>query len=94
MEDYLRAILEPILTRKEDLVIGRSEDTGGTLLTISVSKYDVGRIIGKQGETIKAMRLLLHVFGMQQGIKISIKVLEPEGGRFAPRAAAPALTAN
>jgi predicted RNA-binding protein YlqC (UPF0109 family) len=53
----------------------------GILLTITVSPRDMGRVIGKAGAHIQAMRTLMHMFGLVNSAKISLKVLEPKGGK-------------
>lgn len=77
MEKYLEAILSPLLLEPQELKITRSDDEMGVLLTVGIAQPDMGRVIGKAGETIKAIRLLMHIFGAQQKARVSLKVLEP-----------------
>ena len=77
MKDYLDNIIRPLLTKPEALMVEESEDERGRLLSISIAKADMGRIIGKGGETISAVRTLVHTAGSQQGLRVSVKVLEP-----------------
>ena len=50
----------------------------GTLLTIYVNSKDLGVLIGRSGDTIKAVRRLARVVGMANNEKVSIKVNEPD----------------
>ena len=73
--DYLRALITPLLIEPQALVITQSEDDMGVLLSVNVSKKDMGRIIGKSGEAIKSIRVLTRIAGTPN--RVSVKVLEP-----------------
>ena len=51
----------------------------GVLLTLTVAREDMGKIIGREGATAKAIRSLLHVVGMTESARISLKINEPDG---------------
>lgn len=82
LEDYLKAVVEPILMEPEQLKIVRTQDQMGVLLTVDVSKNDMGRIIGRSGETAKSLRTLMRVVGSMNQAKVSIKINEPQGSRY------------
>lgn len=77
MKEYLTSLLQPILDNPELLTITESNDDQGELLSVKVSKTDMGRVIGKEGQTIKIVRTFIHMIGARQGKNISIKILEP-----------------
>lgn len=84
-ESYLISILQPLLRNPEVAKIVRSQEEGGTItLTATFAKGDMGSVIGKSGETIKAIRYLLKVVGNRQGNKVVVKVTEPDGSPFQP----------
>ncbi len=78
-EQYLTNIITPLLKSPGDFSVVTSSDDMGTLLTISISKEDMGGIIGKAGETAKAIRLLLRIVGIRNQARVSMKINEPEG---------------
>ena len=47
-----------------------------TVLELRVSKEDYGKIIGKQGRTIKALRTLVSASCAKHGLKFSLEVVE------------------
>lgn len=81
MKEYLKAVLVPLLDNPESLLISESTDEQGKLLTVSVSKVDMGRVMGKEGETIKSVRRLIRAGGLRVKESVSVKVLEPEENR-------------
>jgi hypothetical protein len=51
----------------------------GVLMTLDVNKDDMGKIIGREGNTAKAIRTLLRVVGMKNNSRVNLKINEPEG---------------
>lgn len=74
---FLRYVLESLVEDKDVLVIDAKEDELGILLTVSVSDKDMGKLIGKGGQTVKALRTLLRIIGGNAKKRVNLKVLEP-----------------
>jgi len=53
----------------------------GVLITLKVDPADMGKIIGRDGQTAKAIRSLLRVVGIKNNARVNLKIEEPEGGR-------------
>jgi hypothetical protein len=53
----------------------------GVLITLTVNPADMGKIIGRSGNTAKAVRTLLRVIGMKNNARVNLKINEPEGGK-------------
>ncbi len=74
---FLQAVLNAIVEDKDQLHIEAKEDDLGILLTVSVSDRDMGKLIGKGGQTVRALRTLLRVLGSSLNKRINMKILEP-----------------
>lgn len=61
-KDFLTLIVEALVINKEDIVIEQKEDELGTLVTLKVNKEDMKTIIGREGNTISAIRTVLRVY--------------------------------
>ena len=82
--DFLQFVLESLVDDRDELnVEGRIDDLG-ILLTVQVSERDMGKLIGKGGQTVKALRTLIRVIGGNSSQRINIKVLEPENSTHSP----------
>lgn len=79
-QEFLEFLVKLIVTNPEEVVVTRTVDDLGVLITLKVSKDDMGRIIGKEGQTAKAIRTLLRVIGSRNNQRVNMKILEPEGG--------------
>ena len=76
---YLINIVSPLVNDQGALKVEHTTDERGTLLTLSVGRFDMGRIIGKEGNTALAIRTLLRQYGGATKQVISLKINEPEG---------------
>ncbi len=80
-KEFLEYVVKSLVENPNDVKIDRTVDEMGVLLTLSVNPADMGKIIGRQGNTAKAIRTLLRVVGMKNNARVNLKVNEPEGGR-------------
>ena len=81
MEDkaFLEYVVKALVEYPNDVKVDRVVDEMGVLITLSVNKNDMGKIIGRQGNTAKAIRTLLRVIGMKNNARVNLKINEPEG---------------
>lgn len=84
---FLEYVVKALVDNPNDVKIKRTVDEMGVLLTLSVHKDDMGKIIGRSGATAKAIRTILRVVGMKNEARVNLKIEEPEGSDrgFAPR---------
>ena len=74
---FLKYVLEAIVDDVSALHIESKIDELGILLTVQVSENDMGKLIGKGGQTVKALRTLLRIIGGNAQQRINVKILEP-----------------
>ena len=90
-EQFLDFVVKALVEHPESVKITRTVDEMGVLMTLDVNAEDMGKIIGREGNTAKAIRTLLRVVGMKNNARVNLKINEPEGGmRERPVAAASA----
>jgi hypothetical protein len=79
MQDILQFILKNITTVPDDVKIEVQEEEGTSNYIVTVNPADVGRIIGKEGKVIKAIRTIMRVIAIQRGVHIRISVVSENG---------------
>ncbi len=79
-QQFLEYVIKALADHPDDVKINRTVDEMGVLLTLSVHKDDMGKIIGRSGATAKAIRTILRVVGMKNDARVNLKIEEPEGG--------------
>lgn len=77
---FLDYVVKALVDNPNDVKITRTVDEMGVLLTLDVNAADMGKIIGRMGNTAKAIRTLLRVVGMKNNSRVNLKISEPEGG--------------
>lgn len=77
---FLDYVIKALVDNPEAVKINRTVDEMGVLLTLVVDPADMGKIIGRDGNTAKAIRTLLRVVGMKNNARVNLKINEPDGG--------------
>jgi len=80
-KQFLENLVKALVDHPEAVNINRTVDEMGVLLTLDVHADDMGKIIGRSGNTAKAIRTLLRVVGMKHEARVNLKINEPEGGK-------------
>lgn len=77
--DFVEFVVKSIVDYPEQVEITRTIDELGVLITLKVAKDDMGKVVGRSGQTAKAMRVLLRLVGSQESNRVNLKILEPDG---------------
>lgn len=79
-QSFVEYVVKSIVGNPDKVSVSRRVDEMGVLLELSVDPEDMGKIIGKDGRTAKAIRTLLRVLGAQNQSRVNLKIMEPAGG--------------
>ena len=77
--DFIEFVVKQIVSFPDDVVATQTIDDLGVLIKLKVNKEDMGKIIGKSGQTAKALRVLLRMMGAKSDARYNLKIVEPEG---------------
>ena len=88
-QEFLEFVVKGLVEHAEDVKINRTVDEMGVLLTLDLHGDDMGKVIGRSGNTAKAIRTLLRVVGMKHNARVNLKINEPPGGMRAAQEGAP-----
>ncbi len=80
-QEFIEFIVKAIVDNPDKVRTERTIDERGVLITLYVDPSDMGKVIGKEGRTAKAIRTLLKVLGAKNEARVTMKIVEPEGGR-------------
>ena len=83
-QQFLEYVVKSLVDNPDAVKVRRTVDEMGVLLTLSVHKDDMGKIIGRSGATAKAIRTVLRVVGMKNEARVNLKIEEPEGSDRVP----------
>lgn len=79
-KEFVSYVVKAIVDNPNDVLIERTVDEMGVLITLQVNPRDMGYVIGKSGSTAKAIRSLLRIVGARNNARVNLKILEPEQG--------------
>ena len=78
-KEFVEYVVKALVDNVEKVSVERRVDEMGVLITLSVDPLDMGKVIGRDGATAKALRTLLRVVGMKNNARVNLKINEPEG---------------
>lgn len=81
--EFIKTVLAMLVEDKDELHVDARVDELGVLITVKVSERDMGKLIGKSGQTIKSIRTLLRTIGGASNQRVNLKVLEPNAAAAA-----------
>lgn len=80
-QEFLELVAKAVVAHPEDVVVERTVDERGVLLTLKINPEDMGYIIGRRGNTAQAIRTLLKIVGAKNNARVNLKIYEPEGSQ-------------
>ncbi len=88
MKEFVEYIVKNLVDNPDKVVIKEIGGTQTIILELSVEKSDIGKIIGKRGKTINAIRTLLMSVASRNGIRVNLEIMEDDAEEGATPAAA------
>lgn len=80
-QEFVEFVVKSLVDHPETVKTDRTVDEMGVLISLHLGPEDMGQVIGRQGQTAKALRTLLRVVGAKHKARVNLKIVEPEGGR-------------
>ncbi len=80
-QEFVEYIVRGIVNNPDDVSTERIVDERGVLITLHINPEDMGYVIGRQGQTARAVRTLLKIVGAKENARVNLKIYEPEGSR-------------
>ncbi len=80
-QEFVEYIVKAIVSHPEDVSTERKIDERGVLLALKINPADMGFVVGRKGQTARAIRTLLKIIGAKNNARINLKIEEPEGGQ-------------
>lgn len=84
-QEFVEFVVKSLVNVPDEVSTTRTVDEMGVLLTLKVNPADMGVVIGKQGQTARALRTLLRVVGAKNNARVNLKIEEPAGSTHVMR---------
>ncbi len=76
--DQLAGVVRSIVDEPEAVRVEEIEEEDAIVLQVEVAPEELGRVIGRQGRTVRSLRALLEVRGAETGEYYEVEIVEPE----------------
>ena len=83
-QQFLEYVIGQLASKPEAIKIVRTVDEMGVLFTVDLDRDDMAKIIGKQGQTAKAIRQILRIIGFNNKVRATMKINDPNDTRPPP----------
>ena len=76
MREAVENLVKMLVAEPDAVEVGESEDRGATRISVRVAQGDMGKLIGRDGRTIRALRSILHAASQKRGHRFVLDVVE------------------
>jgi predicted RNA-binding protein YlqC (UPF0109 family) len=76
MRETVEMIVKSLVDDAESVDIRETDHNTTSVIEIRVAQEDMGKIIGKQGRTVRALRSLAHVVGVKKKKRFVLEIVE------------------
>jgi uncharacterized protein len=78
MQAFLEYVVKGLVQKPEAVTVTPTDRAGMTIYELRLDPQDVGKVIGRQGQTINAIRSLLTAGSAKKGIRCSLEIVEDQ----------------
>jgi predicted RNA-binding protein YlqC (UPF0109 family) len=76
MKEAIEKIINALVDEKDAVEVSEEKNDRATVIKVRVAESDMGKIIGREGRTIKAIRSLLFYAGQKHGKRFALDIVE------------------
>jgi len=76
LKEVVETIAKALVDHPDEVAVSEIDGEGATVLELRVASEDLGKVIGKQGRTVRAMRTLLRAAGTKCRRRFVLEILE------------------
>lgn len=75
MKELVELLAKSLVDSPEDVIVKEKNEDGTIILELTVSKEDMGKVIGKQGRIAKAIRTVVRAAAIKEGKKVVVEII-------------------
>ena len=75
-KDLIEYLAKSLVDNPDEVEVKETEEENSVQLELSVNQKDLGKVIGRQGKTARAMRTILGAAAAKEGRRASLEIVE------------------
>jgi uncharacterized protein len=84
VREFLEFVIRGLVDYPDDVIVTQGEDGEYLFFLLTMRPGDVGKVIGRNGHTINAIRSVLAAVAAKSGKKVAVDIVEPKQGGGVP----------
>ncbi|HZH33627.1 MAG TPA: KH domain-containing protein [Pyrinomonadaceae bacterium] len=76
MREAVEKLIKELVAEPDAVEVREKSDRSSVIFEVSVAEGDMGKLIGREGRTIRALRSLLHAASQKQGRRFGLEIVE------------------
>jgi uncharacterized protein len=76
MKEFLQFVVQQLVNNRNAVEVRETRGDTASILELRVAKEDLGRVIGKQGRTAKAIRVILSAVAARTNRTVVLEIIE------------------
>ena len=76
MKEFLEFVVGELIDNPEEIVLREETRVGASCYVLTLPRAEVGKVIGKQGHTIRAIRNLMDAAASRHGKRVALEIVE------------------
>jgi predicted RNA-binding protein YlqC (UPF0109 family) len=76
MREAVELVIKALVDDVEAVDVRQVDQQGATLIEVRVAPSDMGKVIGRQGRTVRALRSLAHAVSVKKKHRFVVEVME------------------
>jgi len=76
MKELVRFLAQQLVNNPDAVEVTETRNDSATLLELRVAKEDLGRVIGKEGRTVKSIRTILNAAAARSNCRVNLEIVE------------------
>ena len=78
MSQVIENLIKRLVTQPDEVKVTENEGDQTNVFEVKVAKEDMGRVIGKKGRIIEALRTIVFAFGVKKKKRCLLQLIEEE----------------
>jgi predicted RNA-binding protein YlqC (UPF0109 family) len=76
MEEFIAYIVKNLVDHPDAVLVACKKGEKGVVVEVKVDEQDIGKVVGRQGRTIDALRTIASTIGARMGCRIRVEVMQ------------------